>query len=52
VKLHASGGKVGELCRQHGSSEATLYHWRVKYGAMTVSEARGLKVLEAENRKL
>ena len=33
-------------------SEATLYNWKAKYGAMTVSEARRLKVLEEENRKL
>lgn len=52
LKLHAAGGKAGELCRQHGISEATLYNWKAKYGAMTVSEARRLKVLEEENRKL
>ena len=52
LKLHAAGGKAGELCRQHGISEATLYNWKAKYGAMTVSEARRLKALEEENRKL
>ena len=52
LKLPAAGGKAGELCRQHGISEATLYNWKAKYGAMTVSEARRLKVLEEENRKL
>ena len=33
-------------------SEHTLYRWRSKYGGMQVSEARKLKGLEAENRKL
>jgi hypothetical protein len=30
----------------------TFYTWRSKYGGMEVSDARKLKVLEDENRKL
>ena len=41
-----------ELCRKHGFSEASYYLWRSKYGGMDVSDARRLKVLEAENAKL
>jgi putative transposase len=52
LRLHAAGGKAGELCRQQEISEATLYNWKAKYGAMTVSEARRLRQLEEENRKL
>ncbi len=52
LRLHAAGGKAHELCRQHGISEAPLYKWGAKYGAMTVSEARRRKVLEEKNRKL
>jgi putative transposase len=40
------------LCRKHGISEATFYNWKSKYGGMEVSEARRLKALEDENRKL
>ena len=40
------------LARRHGVSEATLYNWKAKYGGLEVSEARRLKVLEDENRKL
>ena len=47
-----AGGKMKELCRQHGISEATFYNWKGKYAGMTVSEARRLKELEAENSKL
>ena len=41
-----------ELCRKHGISDATFYKWRTKYGGMEVSDARKLKGLEEENRKL
>lgn len=49
----AEAGKTAkDLCREHGISEKTFYLWRSKYGGMTVSDARKLKALEEENRKL
>ncbi len=47
-----AGGKVSDLCRRHGISEATFYNWKSKYGGMTVSEAKRLRALEEENRRL
>jgi len=47
-----AGGQIAELCRRHGIAEATFYRWRRKYGGPGVSEARRLKQLEAENRRL
>ena len=47
-----TGVKVPDLCRQHGISDGTFYAWRAKYGGLTVSEARRLKALEDENRRL
>jgi len=47
-----AGMPVGELCRKHGMSDATFYNWRKKYGGMSVSDARRLKELEAENARL
>jgi len=53
VLKEADGGMpVKELCRKHGMSEATLYNWKAKYSGMAVSEARRLKELEDENRRL
>lgn len=52
LKEQESGVKVSELCRKYGISEQTFYRWRSKYGGMSVSEARRLKALEEENRRL
>ncbi len=42
---------ASDLCRQHGISDSTFYKWRSR-GGMEISEARRLKALEEENRKL
>jgi putative transposase len=47
-----TGAKVMDVCRKHGISDATYYNWKAKYGGMTVSDARKLRVLEEENRRL
>jgi putative transposase len=52
LREHESGAKAGDLARQHGVSEATLYNWKAKYGGMDASDAKRLKVLEDENAKL
>jgi putative transposase len=52
LKEHAAGLSAGELCRKYGVSDATFYKWRSRYGAMEISDARKLKSLEDENRKL
>ena len=52
LKEHQAGIPVADLCRKHGISDATFYIWRRKFGGMDVSDARRLKGLEEENRKL
>jgi putative transposase len=52
LREHEAGGKTADLARKHGISEATLYNWKAKYGGMDVSDARRLRSLEEENRKL
>jgi putative transposase len=52
LKEAEAGGKVTELCRRHGMSDATFYTWRNKYGGLEISEMRRLRQLEEENRRL
>ena len=40
------------LCREHGITQATFYHWRSKYGGMEVSDAQELNRVLDENRRL
>ena len=52
LKESEAGMRTAELCRKHGISEGTFYKWKDKFGGMTVSEIRRLRVLEDENRRL
>jgi len=52
LREHEAGAKTADICRKHGMSEATFYNWKAKFGGMDVSEAKRLKALEDENRKL
>ena len=52
LKEAEAGLKVDTLCRKHGISEHTFYRWKAKYGGLEVSDARRLKSLEDENRRL
>lgn len=52
LKQAQAGMKIVDLCRTHGISDVTFYKWRSKYGGLEVSEAKRLRALEAENRKL
>ncbi|MEQ1877708.1 MAG: transposase [Bdellovibrionia bacterium] len=47
-----NGMKAKELSREIGVTTTTLYVWKKKYNHMTVSEAKRLRELEAENSRL
>jgi putative transposase len=47
-----AGELVKDVCRDIGICENTYYRWKAKFGGMDVSEARRLKELEQENRRL
>ncbi len=52
LKEAQAGVKVGDLVRKHGISEGTFHRWKAKFGGMEVNEARRLRQLEDENRRL
>src|SRR5918992_1772810 len=52
VREYEAGEKLTELCRRHGVSSATFYKWRAKYGGMAISDAKRLRALEEEHRRL
>ena len=47
-----AGRKVDELCRAHGIAKYTYYRWKAKYGGLKADEAKRLRQLEEENRRL
>jgi putative transposase len=52
LKQQERGIKVSDIIRQNNISEQTFYRWKSKYGGMEVAEARKLRQLEDENRRL
>lgn len=52
LKEAEAGVSVKDLCRKHGMSSGSFYAWRAKYGGMEVSDAKRLRALEDENRRL
>lgn len=47
-----AGKDIAAVLQSLGVSEATLHRWRAQYGGMKSEEARRLKQLEDENRRL
>lgn len=52
LKQQESGMKVQDIIRNAGVTEQTFYRWKSKYGGMEVSDAKKLRQLEEENRRL
>jgi putative transposase len=47
-----AGAKLQDIVRRLGVTEQTYYRWKAKYGGMEVSDAKKLRALEDENRRL
>ena len=52
IKEQEASERTGDVCCRYGISEATFYKYKSKYGGMEASDAKKLRVLEAENAKL
>ena len=52
LREHEAGSATADVCRKHGISSAKVYKWKAKYGGLEVSDAKRLRSLEDENRRL
>ena len=52
ILRESEGQEVNQVCRENEISEQTFYRWRRKYDGMELSDARKMKELEEENRRL
>ncbi len=52
VKEHEAGVPVADICRRLGVSQPTFSRWKSKLSGMEISDAKRLRELEEENRKL
>jgi putative transposase len=48
LKEQEQGKKMIDICREHGISQPTFYHWKSKYSGMDVNQLKRVKELEAE----
>ena len=51
-RLVVEGKSMSVVLKQLGVSEQTYYRWRKAYGSLSPDEARRLRELEQENRRL
>jgi putative transposase len=52
VKQMEAGRAAKDVARELGVTDQTLYNWKAKYGGLDVNEAKRLRALEDENRRL
>jgi transposase-like protein len=48
----AAGKTIGQACQALAISEQTFHRWRNQYGGMKAEEAKRLRQLEEENKRL
>jgi transposase-like protein len=46
------GASVAAACKKIGVTEQTYYRWRKEYGGLRLDQAKRLKELELENKRL
>ena len=51
-RMLSEGKDIAAVCQALAVSEATFHRWRNQYGGMKADEAKRLKELEIENRRL
>jgi len=52
ILREADSRPVAEVAKKHGVSDATIYAWRKRFGALEPVDVKRLRQLEQENAKL
>lgn len=52
IKEVESGKSIASVCRTHGITAVTFYRWRAKYDGLKLNEAKRLREVEDENKRL
>ena len=52
ILREADSAPVAEVAKKHGVSDATIYAWRKRFGALEPVDVKRLRQLEQENAKL
>ena len=52
LKEAEAAPSAAEVIRRHGITPHTFYRWKAKFAGMEVSDAKRLKALEDESRRL
>ena len=52
LKEADAGASVKDISRRHGTSDATFYNWKSRYGGLSASDLKRLREVEEENAKL
>lgn len=51
-RLQSGGATIAQICQHLEVSEQSFHRWRNQFGGMKADEAKRLKQLEDENRRL
>ena len=51
-RMQSEGATITQVCQRLGIAEQTFHRWRNQYGGMKANDAKRLKKLEDENRRL
>lgn len=52
LQEHAAGATPADVMRRQEISRQTFYHWKKQFGDMPVRDARSVRTVEDENRRL
>lgn len=52
ILREADSHPVADIAKKHGVSDATIYAWRKRFGALEPADVKRLRQLKQENAKL